>query len=812
MPLPQFVNVVHGNGGLCIAAHVGSNNGLRRLFRMTARDQLRLFDREKDESTEVPVPLLEYMHDAGLDAIGIAKASEHKYYSWTSTKDGQKRTIATTLSFDSHSIEGLARSDRLTYMKMTALGFQGLQEALLFPETRIRFPDDLPAPPPSKLIGLRVESAEGGLFRDATIAFSENLTCLIGPRGSGKSTLVECLRYVLGQNSELQPLGSLGVSARELQSANLQGARIRLLYERADEVREVLESTFDPKSDYATKVFSLEGEYQDVDNVHESGQYPARVFGWSEIESLGRDPSRQREMLDRLVPELEGVLGDRAALEGRLGLNRVEIQEVVEGLAAALEADNGAIFNYSEFKADFESLNTEEVQALFATLDLAHGKRAVLQRIRNNIDNQAGALRRLEDSRIDDGVDALLEDAGDDLKAWGLTDLPTVLNLSAKQGEVKANILVAIERLDEVARVVDARLADVDAEAAAVRDELREKFAGDAEKLRVVDLRSGAEKRLQRASAARSVYLQWLSRLDELLLERWGISEELVALHERISTIRARNANKLQEQLQDLLPEDLDVGIDFAIDGDVDDAVAVDAGIFKGVSAHKKRGLRGALHSLSPLDPSKRLVERRLEELESLQVPGEESAINAAELGKMQENLTVFQVDESCECRTLTDDGSVLLKVLAIGEARWDDYEVVQLRGRPVSELSPGQRSSVMLPLIALSGEDAPLIIDQPEDNLDKRLIGNILVRVLASLKQRRQIIVCTHDPNILVGGDAEQVVVLEPVDDRESRIDTSGSIDNDEIVETVVDLLEGGAEAFANRRKRYSAQGAIGE
>ena len=109
-----------------------------------------------------------------------------------------------------------------------------------------------------------------------------------------------------------------------------------------------------------------------------------------------------------------------------------------------------------------------------------------------------------------------------------------------------------------------------------------------------------------------------------------------------------------------------------------------------------------------------------------------------------------------------------------------------------------------MLPLIALA-ERSPLIIDQPEDNLDKRLIGNVLVRVLAELKEKRQIIVCTHDPNIVVGGDAEQVVVLDAENDRKAEVTLHGSIDRREIVATVIDLLEGGADAFETRRKRYN-------
>ena len=108
-----------------------------------------------------------------------------------------------------------------------------------------------------------------------------------------------------------------------------------------------------------------------------------------------------------------------------------------------------------------------------------------------------------------------------------------------------------------------------------------------------------------------------------------------------------------------------------------------------------------------------------------------------------------------------------------------------------------------MLPLIALV-EDAPLIIDQPEDNLDNRLVGRMLVDILANLKEKRQIIVATHNPNIVVSGDAEQVIVLNAISISEGECKDSGSIDNDAIVKSIIALLEGGKEAFLIRSRRY--------
>jgi DNA repair ATPase RecN len=78
------------------------------------------------------------------------------------------------------------------------------------------------------------------------------------------------------------------------------------------------------------------------------------------------------------------------------------------------------------------------------------------------------------------------------------------------------------------------------------------------------------------------------------------------------------------------------------------------------------------------------------------------------------------------------------------------------------------------------------------------------LTKILATLKERRQIIVTTHNPNIVVGGDAEQVVVLESKDEHEAHVEVTGSIDDPEIIEAVVAIIEGGREAFAARNRRY--------
>lgn len=123
---------------------------------------------------------------------------------------------------------------------------------------------------------------------------------------------------------------------------------------------------------------------------------------------------------------------------------------------------------------------------------------------------------------------------------------------------------------------------------------------------------------------------------------------------------------------------------------------------------------------------------------------------------------------------------------------------------RTLDALSKGQRATALL-LLLLSVSRTPLIIDQPEDDLDNRFIYSGVVRHLRKLKGQRQIIVSTHNANVPVLGDAELVVTLEG-DGQRGRVseERSGSLDEPLVMRTAEDILEGGHKAFDTRRHLY--------
>lgn len=131
-------------------------------------------------------------------------------------------------------------------------------------------------------------------------------------------------------------------------------------------------------------------------------------------------------------------------------------------------------------------------------------------------------------------------------------------------------------------------------------------------------------------------------------------------------------------------------------------------------------------------------------------------------------------------------------------ELRWD--------GRLVDELSPGERGNLLLVFYLLIDRDnIPLVIDQPEENLDNQTIVETLVPCMRDAKKRRQVIMVTHNPNLAVVCDADQIVHARLEKDASNRVSyRSGSIEDSTSNRSAVDILEGTRPAFDQRDARY--------
>jgi energy-coupling factor transporter ATP-binding protein EcfA2 len=131
----------------------------------------------------------------------------------------------------------------------------------------------------------------------------------------------------------------------------------------------------------------------------------------------------------------------------------------------------------------------------------------------------------------------------------------------------------------------------------------------------------------------------------------------------------------------------------------------------------------------------------------------------------------------------------------------------LKLGTKTLQELSPGERGALLLIFyLILDNDDIPLIIDQPEENLDNESVYHILVHFIKKVKEKRQIIIVTHNPNLAIVCDADQIIHMKIEKENKNTVKFySGAIENVITNKTVVDVLEGTLPAFNNRDLKYT-------
>src|SRR5262245_11534916 len=424
--LTDIRGLVDKAGGLFALAHIEQlPRGHRCFVRNVRGDSLDMFAIDRngaEEKRAISNEYAEYLIELDPHAVEVRGHADRKHYWKVTAAGGATRTFACVARSDHHSIEAMNDPNAVTHIKLSRPDIGCVRDAMLFHQTRMRFAEDLPAAPSPRLVGMRLRG--GGLFRDATVAFNENLNCLIGPRGCGKSTIIEALRYVLGQRPLLDDPGAHGGDDRSYaglaiatQEANLRDSEIELIYEQGGQ-RHVLSATYEPDQLVTTKVFTLDGADCHVAGDQLTSAYPVRIFSWSEIETLGRRPRLQRLVVDRLADDLPALQERDRTLRAELVVNREQIKSSLNTLTDLLTEDQSALRRWADNTSAYERLNTEEIQALFRNLDQARAQIATLEGLDARLAAIESATAALDGSQADLLVAGGLDEADEALKEW----------------------------------------------------------------------------------------------------------------------------------------------------------------------------------------------------------------------------------------------------------------------------------------------------------------------------------------------------------------------------------------------------------
>ena len=495
-------------------------------------------------------------------------------------------------------------------------------------------------------------------------------------------------------------------------------------------------------------------------------QWPAVFYAQNELQRLAQDPDAVQDILARLsVSETEGIL-DR---EKRLTDVDKELTNVVARLA--------------KLDDDLSEAEQARERCRSATAELAAFSDAGvtnLHRVSREHRNWQGAgeasaelaagLERL--LRSGAAMDVPKRDELSDivLRAAGVADLEKTLRsqwerlragLRSVKDELSAanaslgSIVVALRNHEQAARVaVERKLADRGVDAARIKE--FQSLSSQASLLASYDANL-VQTRSRHDNAERA--------FKTLLVERRCLTEEQRAAFDRVmKTLDAEFSGRIAARRLD--------------EGD-------------------RTPLEDFLRSLN-----QRGVTRWWNDLANAKKPAPRDLLETLETRQLA-RIGMSPAVQKTFLDTLSRS-----KQRELAAVRCRDRYVVELRmddgaRRRLEELSGGQRVSVLLSLLLRTSDDRPLVIDQPEDELDNRFLFDTVLPVLKRLKGRRQIIVATHDANIVVNGDADQVIRLAATANR-GRVTEAGAIDDPAVRDAIVRTVDGGDDAFRLRRLKY--------
>lgn len=754
----QLIEEVNNQGGFIYAAHSTNDSGILKL-RMN-----HVWKHEKLLAAQIPGSLADLQ---GVESDFYRKAFLNRDSGYL-----RDRPMAAINAADVAKPEDLLESRSSCLIKMTKPCFTSFKQAFLDAGSRVRLNSDSIENYSSALESLKFT---GGYLDGVEVEFSKHLNAVIGGRGTGKSTLLECIRFVL----EIEPktteakkqhhaiidnnLGKEGGMVElSLRSATMQGRRFKISRKYGSSAT---------VTDASGKI----SPYQPADLLPN-----IELYGQNEIYELTRDSVSRNKLIQRF---LEGEhQGYEAAIEKlcrALKENRDNILQVLDK-KNELESELERLPILQEQAKQYQDLGIDEKLKIIPLLEK---EKQLSTRVHEDLERVKNALEVLRDSLPDT---VFLSDAS-------LVELPNadlfqqnkkLLDELKEQGQTAATVLEeAVQRCTEKLMPLQQELNTKHLQEEETVEQAFKKIPTSQGKTGR-EIGADYQRLLQQIERIKPFQQQLKTHTElvkELFLNRKKYLLELETQLAEHSSHLHQAVKRLNRKLQDK------VRLNLKTEGNRQPLYEylLNSGL-EGIGA--KRLLWVLEQSFSPI----RLAEIvREQNSESLMEIFNISSVVANALLKLSE-AQLLEIEELL----LLDSMDIELNV------RHAEQEAVF---RPLEQLSTGQQCTAILHLLLLENSD-PLILDQPEDNLDNAFIAERIVAELRRAKLIRQFLFATHNANIPVFGDAEWIGVLT-VEESKGRIlpEQQGAIDVPEVQRLAADILEGGKAAFNQRREKYN-------
>ena len=762
-----------GGGAVLIAAHVNGPKGILTVHEGQQR--------------------LAVLGNPHLDAVEIDPEREVDERWFDGSKPEVGGEISRIWSSDAHTTGDLGR--RFTWVKMSRPDIEGLGLALmdgadsLKPATKAESGDPNSQHGEMLIEEITVSKAKFmGRPEPMTVRFNPWLNAIIGGRGTGKSTLVDFCRKTLRRESDLDGSGQGEEGSlrklfdRRVPTAPSPGqdglltpeTRLEVIYRKHGERFAIAWSV----SGDTPSISRLEPDGRTGEEGRVYERFPVRIYSQKQLFAMAQDTDALLAVIDD-SPRVQAAERNRE-LE-HLKSEYLSLRAQVRTAAASAEGLGSLRASLSDVqhKLDFlqeggQALQLAEFRRLRRQDDTWE---AILRAVRENIDALASRAEELSIPELELGSsDSGDEQAPEHLRiahgALGrvVGDLRGMVLAGIDQARRDIDDIVAGEALERWRRTLEAseasfREASAELATRGIGDptdyrDLIAKAAGLKRQIQDLEERRQHAEEIEREAGR--VLVQYRNQRQELGRVRGGFASEVTG-----DTIRVEVA-----------------------------------------PLTKRHGLRGQLGKIlgtEHFEADRRAFAERIR-------PANEEPWSWDGLDALVSDVRRFQANKSESwsaedwrfegfLKNVPPESIDRLALYAPDDTVRVSFQDPQRGWKPLTHGSPGQQTAALLAFVLGHGEE-PIILDQPEDDLDSTLIYDLLVSQLKTAKLKRQVIVVTHNPNIVVHGDAEFVLSLES-GEGQSRKACDGGLQEKRVREEICRVMEGGREAFASRYRR---------
>ncbi|HDS1747607.1 MULTISPECIES: TrlF family AAA-like ATPase [Pseudomonas] len=794
----KVIEHVITEGGLAIPAHVEGDKGLLQVEQGTRKCLL-------DTNTVKQV-----LQEPGILALEWTSGSSSPPIVY----EELKLRFASVVGSDCHSFKGSAvPGSRFTWIKMAKPNMEGLRLALLDgQEVSVRRSDQsdgfAPFTTPDHFIeSIEIQNARymGRGKTGASLPLNPYFNALIGGRGTGKSTIVHALRLAYRRENELSQASEAGqtfnkfnvVAKTKNDNGGLlddtvvrvqvlrNGSPYRLTWRKEDtenmvEEWDILSTDFTPS---------------DSQVINEQ-RFPVRLFSQGQIAALAGD---SQQALLKVIDDAADTRSQRHAFEDAKSAflaSRARMREM-EGKLSGLQSVTLAL---QDIKRKLERFEGSDHTVVLKNYQRTSQQNRELER---QFDAAAKLVKGLENVAATlqpEDLQAGLFDANDDSPA-----LASLQALNAVIGKVKQDVEASAAELALLGQTLKTdlesspwftRIATAREAYHQLKESLQQQGVNDpSEYGRLVQEAQRLDTELRNLNTLKSQHAE-LRNTAMLQLEQIQVARRAIS-HRRSEFLQATLHDNLYVRIE-LVPYSRDTQ---GIERSLREALGVGESkyaddLYQEQEGSTPKGLIADLMLAAELLGDTPSFE---ESLKTLRARLSQACRGKVEFGGWFNKFLKGETDRRPEYMDhllcwFPEDG---LQVEYSRKGNGRDFQ-------SIGQASAGQRAAAMLAFLLAHGGE-PLVLDQPEDDLDNHLIYGLVVQQIRSNKQRRQLIIVTHNPNIVVNGDAELIHVLDF--NNQCHVKQTGSLQEQDMRQEVCQVMEGGSEAFERRYQRLGGE-----